>query len=84
MIAALVCTTEGSVLPFPSGTGPRIALTMPSVTLDRSPSGLPIASAMSPTWSLPESANRAGFRLAPLTLTTARSSGGNEPTSFAG
>ena len=35
---------------------------MPCVTLELSPSGLPIAIAMSPTWSFDESAKAAGRR----------------------
>src|SRR5690242_15309508 len=56
---------------------------MPSVTLERRPSGLPIAIAKSPTSSLLESANAAGASFAPETRTTARSSGAKRPTSDA-
>ena len=45
LIAALVCTTDGSATPLPSLTVRAIALTIPSVTLERRPSGLPMASA---------------------------------------
>src|SRR3954447_7686899 len=83
LIAALVWITDGNVtLPPSSGTASRKALTIPSVTLDCSPSGLPIAIARSPTFSIDESANFAGFSPAPETLMTARSSGGKAPTSF--
>ena len=55
---------------------------MPCVTLELSPSGLPIAIAISPTRSFDESAKIAGRRPAELdTLITARSSAGNVPTS---
>ena len=83
MIAALVWITSGSATPFPSETPWRKALTMPSVTLERSPSGLPIAIARSPTWSALESANVAGASCAPDTRTTAMSSGAKRPTSDA-
>ena len=83
LIAALVWITSGSATPFPSETPWRKALTMPSVTLERSPSGLPIAMAKSPTSSLLESANAAGVSFSPETLTMARSSGANRPTSEA-
>jgi hypothetical protein len=84
LISALVWITDGKITLPPSSTIPwRNALTMPSVTLDRNPSGLPIAIARSPTRSLDESAKDAGSRSAPETLITARSSGGNEPTSLA-
>ena len=83
LIAALVWIISGSATPFPSETPWRKALTMPSVTLERSPSGLPIAIAKSPTSSLLESANAAGVSFAPETRTTARSSGGKRPTSDA-
>ena len=50
---------------------------IPSVTLLARPSGLPMASTISPTCSLEESAKRAGTRCsAPVTWITARSSGG--------
>src|SRR5262249_45303527 len=49
-----------------------------------SPSGLPIAMAISPTCSFDESAHAAGRRLGfDGTLITARSSAGNVPTSVA-
>jgi len=81
LIAALVWITDGNVTLLSSATACRNALTIPSVTLDCRPSGLPIAIARSPTSSFDESANVAGLRCAPETLITARSSGGNEPTS---
>ena len=84
LIAALVWIIIGNVTLLSSCTASRKALTIPSVTLDRSPSGLPIAIARSPTSSFDESANVAGLRRAPETLITARSSGANEPISLAG
>jgi len=84
LISALVWITDGKITLPPCSTIPwRNALTMPSVTLDRNPSGLPIATARSPARSLDESAKDAGRRSAPETLITARSSGGKEPTSLA-
>ena len=52
LIAALVWIIVGSATPFPSETPCRKALTIPSVTLDRSPNGFPIAIAKSPISSL--------------------------------
>ena len=52
LIAALVWIVFGSVTPLPSDSCRLSALTMPWVTLELSPSGLPIAIAMSPTPSL--------------------------------
>src|SRR5258708_1962372 len=66
-----------------SGSAWRNALTIPSVTLERRPSGFPIATAMSPTWSFDESVNTAGLTFEPLTLTTARSSDERAPRSAA-
>ena len=60
LIAALVWIAFGSTTPLPSGSERLSALTMPSVTLELSPSGLPIAIAMSPTRSWSELANVAG------------------------
>ena len=54
---------------------------MPSVTLERKPSGLPTASAIWPTWSLEESANLAALRPGASTWITARSSAAKVPTS---
>ena len=61
LIGALVWIARGITAPLPSGTVRPSEDTMPCVTLERSPSGLPIANATSPTASLPESANAAGF-----------------------
>jgi hypothetical protein len=80
-IAALVWIMSGRAMPFPSETPWRNALTMPSVTLERRPSGFPIAIAKFPTSSLLESANVAGVSFARETWTTARSSGAKRPTS---
>jgi hypothetical protein len=68
-------------MPFPSLTVRPSDDTIPSVTLERRPSGFPIASAKSPTSSFAESANVAGRGVVPLTLTTARSLAGKLPTS---
>ena len=68
LIAALVWIVFRSVTPFPSGSCRLSALTMPCVTLDASPSGLPIAIAMSPTSSFEESAKLAGRRLGAVDL----------------
>jgi hypothetical protein len=68
-----------------SDTVRPVADTMPWVTLLASPSGLPIASTMSPTSSAAESPKTAGRSPAgSLTLITARSSGGSAPTRVAG
>ena len=48
LIAALVWIALGRTTPLPSGSWRSRALTMPSVKLELSPSGLPIAMAMSP------------------------------------
>ena len=45
LIGALVWITAGSATPPPSGTVRLVELTMPWVTLERRPSGLPIARA---------------------------------------
>ncbi len=58
--------------------------TMPSVTVFDSPSGAPIATAVSPTLRSPESANVIGFMSVASILMTARSTVGSVPTSFAG
>ncbi len=59
-------------------------LMMPSVTVPVSPSGAPIAMAVSPTLSLDESLNSAGTRLVtPSALMTARSAIGSVPMIFA-
>jgi hypothetical protein len=60
-----------------------VALIMPSVTLERRPSGLPIASARSPTFSFDESANRAGLRPVSVVRMTARSLAAKAPRSVA-
>ena len=60
LIAALVWITDGSATPPPSLTVRLVALTMPWVTLERRPSGLPMASAYSPVRTFEESAKRAG------------------------
>ena len=58
--------------------------TMPSVTVPVRPSGEPMAMAVSPTLSLPESPRVAGVRPeASSTLMTARSESGSVPTSLA-
>src|SRR4051794_12009248 len=72
-----------SATPLPSGTDWRIDDTMPCVTLERSPSGLPIASTMSPTFGVAEPANLAGGGVAPDTWTTARSCAVSDPTRVA-
>ncbi len=60
------------------------AQTMPVVTVPDRPSGAPIAMAVSPTFSLLESANVAGVMpLASVSLMTARSLIGSVPTIFA-
>src|SRR5215470_16109136 len=80
MVSGSVAPGEPS--PPGSDTVRPTADTMPFVTLLVSPSGLPIASTMSPTATLLESANVAGLSPdASLTWMTARSSGGYAPTS---
>ena len=83
LIAALVWMAWGRVAPgepSPAGsvTARPTAETMPSVTLPVSPSGLPMASTMSPICNFEESPKRAGF--SPVggwsRWITARSSGG--------
>ena len=81
MIAALVWIADERATPFPSLTVRPSDDTIPSVTLERRPSGFPIASAKSPTCSLDESASVAGCGLAPLMCTTAMSFAGKVPTS---
>jgi hypothetical protein len=51
LVAALVWMIEERVTLSVSGTLRPTAETMPSVTLQRSPSGFPIASVRSPTWT---------------------------------
>src|SRR6185436_9542251 len=84
LIAALVWMTEARVTPSPSGTLRPTAETMPSVTLERSPSGLPRASTMSPTATCDESAKVAGRGRAVAMRITARSLAASRPTTFAG
>ena len=58
--------------------------TMPSVTVPVSPSGEPMATAVSPTFSLPESPSVAGTSPEGLSiLITARSESGSVPTILA-
>src|SRR4051812_18809063 len=84
LIAALVWMTDERVMPLPSGTLRRTAETMPSVTLERSPSGFPRASTMSPTATCDESANVAARGLAPAMRITARSLAASRPMAVAG
>jgi hypothetical protein len=84
LIGALVWITLGSATPFSSLTVRPRALTMPSVTLDCSPSGLPMARATSPTCSWEESAKPAGCSPPASMCSTARSSVAKLPTSRAG
>ncbi len=89
LIDASVCTASITVSvsePSPdSGTGRCRALTMPCVTVLRSPSGAPAASTSSPTRTLSESPSRATDRLSTLsTFSTARSVLGSRPTRLAG
>ena len=83
LMAAEVWITSGKVAPGdPASCGSETvrptAEMIPSVTLLARPSGLPMASTMSPTCSLEESAKRAGTRCAaPVTWITARSSAGS-------
>ena len=59
-------------------------LMIPFVTVFDRPRGAPIATAVSPTFSLLESAKLAGWKLAtPSTLMTARSEIGSVPTTVA-
>ena len=58
--------------------------TMPSVTVPVRPRGEPIATAVSPTFSLPESPRTAGTSPEPFWIfTTARSDSGSVPTILA-
>ena len=82
LIGALVWITFGSTTPLGSPTARPRALTIPSVTELRRPSGFPIAIPMSPTRKSPE-ANVAVRSDAPSTRATAMSSGTKEPTSVA-
>ena len=75
LMAALVWMASGSTFPVGSLTCRFRALTMPSVTLDCSPRGLPMAMTKSPTESWAESPNVAGVSPVVLTLITAMSSG---------
>ena len=84
LMGALVWITLGSATPLSSLTVRPSALTIPSVTLDCSPSGLPMARATSPTCSLEESAKAAGCRPLASMCSTARSSAAKPPTSRAG
>ena len=79
---ALISTAE---LPWPSETVRPVADTMPSVTVPVRPSGLPMASTISPTFTAAERPNDAGCSdPAPdWTRITARSSGANTPTTVA-
>ena len=83
LIAALVWITDGSVTPPSSCIAWRNPLTIPSVTLDCKPRGLPMAIATSPTLSFDESAKVAALRFGAEILITARSSGGKAPTMVA-
>ena len=76
-------THTGKVL-FVSGTLRPTPETMPSVTLERRPSGLPIASVRSPTSTSSEFAKIAGRGCAPMMRMTARSIATSLPTSVAG
>ncbi|CKP53423.1 Uncharacterised protein [Mycobacterium tuberculosis] len=68
-----------------NGTGRCSALTMPWVTVLRSPRGAPTARTSSPTRTLLESPSRATVRLSTLsTLRTAKSVLGSRPTRLAG
>src|SRR5262245_35792854 len=75
---ALMSTAE---LPWPSDTVRPVAETIPSVTVPVSPSGLPIASTISPTRTALDLAKVAGRSVAGgfCTRITARSSGANTP-----
>jgi hypothetical protein len=84
VIAALVWMIEDRVTLFVSGALRPTAETMPSVTLERSPSGLPIASVRSPTSTWAELAKVAGRGRAPVMRITARSVLGSLPTRVAG
>ena len=63
LIGALVWIVSGSVMPPPSLALRLSALTMPWVTLELSPSGLPIAIAMSPIAELARVGERRGTEL---------------------
>ena len=60
-----------------------MALMIPAVTVEVSPSGLPIASAHSPTCTLSELPSAAAERSLASILMTARSVDGSVPISFA-
>src|SRR5580704_12679489 len=79
---ALMSTAE---LPWPSDTVRPVADTIPSVTVPVNPSGLPMASTISPTRTaldFPKVACR-NVPAAPRTRITARSSGANTPRTAA-
>jgi hypothetical protein len=73
LISALFWTTDFRVMPSPSLTSRWSDETMPRLTLDWRPSGLPIARTMFPTREPEDWASAAGDGFAPLTWTTARS-----------
>src|SRR3954469_2179004 len=83
LISALAWMAWDRVTPLPSDTLRLTDDTMPWVTLDRSPSGLPIASEMSPARTFDESPKLAGSGVAPVIWMTARSLLGSAPTSLA-
>jgi hypothetical protein len=87
LIAASVCRasiTVASSWVEPVATARSVALMMPSVTVFDRPSGAPMATATSPTWTSSESANVAGLRSsAPSSRTTARSDAASVPTTVA-
>src|SRR3954447_11117694 len=90
LMAADVWMASGNVAPGESAetgsvTVRPVAEMIPFVTVAASPRGLPMASTISPTRALVESANVAGLSpWPPETRITARSLAGNEPTSVAG
>ncbi len=55
------------------------ALTMPIVTVLPNPNGLPIASTMSPTWTVSTLPSVIAGRLSPSVFSTARSDSGSVP-----
>ena len=84
LIAALVWIVPGSVTPPGSATFRPRALTMPCVTLDCSPSGLPIAMTIWPTSSFEESAKVAGCRFGAEDLDDGHVVGGERANELAG
>jgi hypothetical protein len=84
LMGALVWMTLGRATPLSSFTVRPRALTIPSVTLDCRPSGLPMARVTSPTCRRVESAKLAGCSPPAARCSTARSSAGKLPTSRAG